>query len=92
MLKTKKVPIKLRKAGNIHKYMEWAYKQNKKALKKANEKYRLIDYLINKYNVKDGLAYAEPKNWDKKDKEIFIKIWVMSGYSEKVIKRMYKLY
>ena len=83
-----KLPANLRKAGNIHKRIDWEYKQE---LKKANKKHELIQYLLTKYNITDGLTYAEPKNWDKKDKEIFIKIWVMSGYSKKVIKRMYKL-
>lgn len=82
------LPVNLRKAGNIHKRMDWEYKQK---LKKANKKHESLQYLINKYNITDGLAYVEPKNWDKKDKEIFINIWLMDGYSEKVIKRMYKL-
>ena len=88
----KKVPSHLRKAGNTHKYMTWQYKQEKKELENSREKFEAIEYLKNKYQFTDGLTYADPKNWEKEDKKLFINIWTMDGYSESQIKRMYKIY
>jgi uncharacterized protein YaeQ len=80
--------MKYNTAGTIHFTMDKEHRDNKRKMTKITSIKR---YLANKYNIAEGLAYADPADWDRKDKDLFIRLWVMDGYPEMAIRRMYKI-